>query len=289
MADASKLATALGFVLTKTMLEDKTYGTGTGGLQEVYDAWLAGDETQALNLYFKSKWYLKLGKTAASRYALSLNQPEVYKAEEDAYISEQKSRLKLVGVDINDPELVGYLKQAYAGNFTNSQINTLITKSASFGTKFGGSILGQTESLKQYANSYGLSYTDDKYSTYGKSLFAGTITLEEIQKDIQTESASAYPAFSDQIMKGVSVDALASAYKSSMANLLEIDADSIGYNDSTLRQALQYVGVDGKPATKPLWQFEKELRSDSRWQYTNNARDTIDSLSLKVLRDWGLA
>jgi TfoX/Sxy family transcriptional regulator of competence genes len=51
---------------------------------------------------------------------------------------------------------------------------------------------------------------------------------------------------------------------------------------------LQYVGADGKPANKPLWQFEKELRSDSRWQYTDNARDSIDSLTLKVARDMGL-
>jgi hypothetical protein len=55
-----------------------------------------------------------------------------------------------------------------------------------------------------------------------------------------------------------------------------------------LRRALQYT-VDGKPAVKPLWQFEKELRSTVEWEYTNNARDTIDSLSLKVLKDWGLA
>jgi hypothetical protein len=73
-----------------------------------------------------------------------------------------------------------------------------------------------------------------------------------------------------------------------MANILERDADSITYDDPRLRAALQYVGTDGKPSTKPLWQFEKELRSSPEWQYTNNARNTIDSLSLKVMQDWGM-
>ena len=73
-----------------------------------------------------------------------------------------------------------------------------------------------------------------------------------------------------------------------MANILERDPDSISFEDPLLRRALQYT-VDGKPAVKPLWQFEKELRSTTEWEYTNNARDTIDSLSLKVLKDWGLA
>ena len=39
----------------------------------------------------------------------------------------------------------------------------------------------------------------------------------------------------------------------------------------------------------PIWQFEQELRNDPRWEYTDNARATVDSLSLKVLRDWGMA
>ena len=74
-----------------------------------------------------------------------------------------------------------------------------------------------------------------------------------------------------------------------MSSILERDVDSITYDDPRLRQALQYIGADGKPSVKPLWQFEKELRSTPEWGYTNNARDTIDSLSLKVMRDWGLA
>jgi hypothetical protein len=252
--DTSKLTTSLGFVLTRALLEDPTYGKGPGGLQQVYDLWAAGDETAALNAYFSSNYYTKLGRTAASRYTLSLNQPVVY-----------------------------------AANLTNRQVDSSIATSSSFGGKFGGTILDQIQTVKSFANSYGLSYTDAKYNQWGADLFANRITSSEIEEAIKVESSSKYPSFSDQIMKGVSLDALSSAYKSSMANLLEIDADSIGYNDPTLVKALQYVGPDGKPSTKPLWQFESELRSDPRWQYTNNGRDTIDSLTLKVFRDMGIA
>ena len=68
-----------------------------------------------------------------------------------------------------------------------------------------------------------------------------------------------------------------------------MDPNAIDYTNPHLRKALQYVGPDGKPATKPIWQFEKELRSAPVWQYTKNARDTMDSLGLKVAQDWGLA
>jgi hypothetical protein len=287
--DTSKLTVSLGFVLSRALLEDPTYGKGPGGLQQVYDLWAAGDETAALNAYFSSNYYTKLGRTAASRYTLSLNQPVVYAADEAAYISEQKARLFQLGVRVEDATLTDLLKKAYAGNLTNSQVDSSIATSSSFGGTFGGTILDQIQTVKSFANSYGLSYTDAKYNQWGADLFANRITSSEIEEAIKVESSSKYPSFSDQIMKGVSLDALSSAYKSSMANLLEIDADSIGYNDPTLIKALQYVGPDGKPSTKPLWQFESELRSDPRWQYTNNGRDTIDSLTLKVFRDMGIA
>lgn len=285
--DTSGLTTSIGFVLSRALLDDPTYGKGVGGLQEVYDLWAKGDETAALDAYFKSKWYTKLGKTAATRYATLLNQPEVYAADEAAYMSEQKNRLFKLGVRVDDVELDKWLKEAYKGNLTNSQLDSSIAMSTSFGAKFGGTILTQMEELKKVARSYGLSYTDAKYNQWGADLFANRITDAEIEKAIQTESASKYPAYANQIMNGTSVDALASAYKAAMSNILEIDSDSIGNDDMTLNKALQYVGPDGKPSTKPLWEFESDLRSDARWQFTNNARDSIDSLQYRVLKDWG--
>ena len=287
--DTSAFQASTGFALTKVLLDDPVYGKGPKGLQNVYDLWEAGDETAALNAYFQSDYYTKLGKTAASRFALSKNQPEVYKADLDTYTATQKRRLSLLGVKVNDEELNQWIKTAYDSNLNDIQLDALVAKSTDFGKSFAGTTLGQLEEFKQYARSFGLSYDNSKYNQWGADLFTGKITDAEIKVNIQQEAASAYPALADQILKGVSVDALASAYKSSMATILEIDADSIGYNDPTLRKALQSVGPDGKPTTKPLWQFESDLRNDPRWQFTNNARDTVDSLSLKVLRDWGMA
>lgn len=282
------LTVGIGFVLTKALLDDPVYGKGKGGLQEVYDLWAAGDETAALDAYFKSNYYLKLGKTTAARYTTSKNQPEVYAADEGAYISGQKNRLFKLGVRIDDAELIDLLKKAYAGNLTDTQLDSSIALSNTFGGKFGGTILGSIQDFKNLARSYGLSYTEAKYNQWGADLFANKITDTEIEEAIKTESASKYPAFADQIMKGVSMDALASSYKSSMASILSLDADSIGYDDPTLNKALQYIGADGKPATMPLWQFETDLRSDPRWQFTDNARDSIDSMQYRVMKDWGL-
>jgi len=287
-ASTSGLITATGFAFTKVMLEDLKYGVGKGQLAEVYALWISGKETEALDMYFKSKWYSTLGRTAADRYTMKINQKSVWDSELEAFKIAQKQRLSRVGVKIDDTQLDEYLTTAFEGAFTDGQIDALIVKSASFGTKFGGDTLTKIQNFREYADAYGISYDDKKYSQWGADLFSGKITDSEIELSIRTESASKYPGFADRIMKGTTLDALSSAYKSSMASILEIDADSIGYDDPTLNKALQYIGPDGKPTSKPLWEFESDLRSDARWQYTNNARNSIDSLQYKVMKDWGL-
>jgi hypothetical protein len=36
-----------------------------------------------------------------------------------------------------------------------------------------------------------------------------------------------------------------------------------------------------------LYEFQKELRKDNRWQYTDNARGSVSTAALQVLRDFG--
>ena len=121
-----------------------------------------------------------------------------------------------------------------------------------------------------------------------QDLFLGRTTTEDIEEEVRNLAASAFPGYGDQIRAGISVDSLASAYKGAIASTLEIDPDSVTFEDPRLRAALQYVGPDGKPAVKPIWQFERELRMTPEWELTNNARNTVDNLTYKALSDMGL-
>lgn len=274
-------AQALAFGITKELI------FAFPELQEVFDLFAAGNETDAKLAYYASPYYTELTGKQQARGTQKATQRGAYDQELEAYKIEQTKRLALKGITMDAALLGAVLDGAFEKGLTDSQVD--IAALGSFTGELGGTALNSTQGLKQYANAFGMNYSDKSLGTWASNIFSGLTTEADIQSQIRIDAASSYPAYSDQINKGISVDALASAYKSSMANILEIDPDSIGYSDPALRQALQYIGSDGKPATKPLWQFEKELRSDSRWEYTNNARSTVDSLSLKVLRDWGLA
>jgi hypothetical protein len=65
-----------------------------------------------------------------------------------------------------------------------------------------------------------------------------------------------------------------------MASVLEVNPETIGLNDKTLRSA-----IGDKEMT--LYDWERSLRKDPRWQYTNNARQEVSSIGLNVLQQLG--
>ena len=67
-----------------------------------------------------------------------------------------------------------------------------------------------------------------------------------------------------------------------LPTILEIDdPNSIDLNDPLLRSAITDKG------DMNIYDFKKALRADSRWQYTQSARDEVSSGALKVLQDFG--
>ena len=286
-AEQEGVQTAYTYGISEALFNDPTYGAE---LKAVYELFKAGNTGKALEELFKTKYYTVLSPVVKSRTKQRLEQPDVYKDSLDKYKVASRKRLVGAGIKISMKNFDELAVKAYERGLDDNQFDELIKFSGKI-TGFGGNILGDTSSLKTYASSFGVnnylgqSYWDQK----SKDLFTGTTTIDDIQAEIRATAASAFPGYADQIKNGITVDSIASAYKGAMSKVLERDADSITFDDQTLRQALQYVGPDGKPAVKPLWQFEKELRNRPEWEYTNNARDTVDSLSLKVLRDWGLA
>jgi hypothetical protein len=252
-------------------------------LAKVWELYLAGNETDAELAYYATDYYKNLGITAKNRSVLKASQPGVYAQQLEDYKITQRKRLVAAGIsDASD----AILEDAFLRGFTDNQLDLVALKATT--APIGGEALGDANDIKTYANQLGMTYSPAAYNSFSSSIFEGTTTLEDVKLKVRQDAMSAYPMYAEQLNKGVTMDSISSAYKSSIATILEMDPDSIGYDNRYLRQALQFIGQDGKPAMKPIWQFEKELRSTPEWATTKNARDSLDSLTLKVGRDMGL-
>lgn len=141
--------------------------------------------------------------------------------------------------------------------------------------------------VKDLAYNNGIMLSDTAARDYATKIVAGVIDENTAYNTIRESAASAFPQLADKIKAGIDVRTLANPYIQSMANILEIPSTAIDVFDPKIRSAMSFTLPDGKVGTKSLYDFEKELRQDERWQYTNQARKEVADATLTVLRDFG--
>jgi hypothetical protein len=81
--------------------------------------------------------------------------------------------------------------------------------------------------------------------------------------------------------EGVDLDTVYSPYRNMMAKVLEINPETIRLDDPVLRSAITSQGETS------LYDYQRQLRKDVRWQYTDNAREDVSNAALQILRDFG--
>jgi len=115
-----------------------------------------------------------------------------------------------------------------------------------------------------------------------QGIATGRLDANRIEQDARKLAAQGQPQYvRDLLGQGYNLDQVYAPYRQTMANLLEINADEIDLNDSTLRSAISDKG------DMNVFDFKKTLKRDSRWQYTENAKQEVSDITLKILRDFG--
>lgn len=141
--------------------------------------------------------------------------------------------------------------------------------------------------IKRLAANNGLNLSDNAAKDYANKIVAGVIDENTAFNTVRESAANAFPALGEKIKQGIDLKTLADPYIQSMSNILEIPDTGIDLFDPKIRSAMAYTTPDGKVGTKSIYDFEKELRQDPRWQYTNNARQQAASIATTVLKDFG--
>ena len=138
-----------------------------------------------------------------------------------------------------------------------------------------------SNSIQAIARANGINASDDQLTEWTTDIENGT-DPEIIKGRIRTIAGYGMP---DNVKKmladGADLATIYSPYKNIMASTLEINPESIDLNDKTLRSAI------GPDKEMPIYEFERNLRKDSRWQYTNNAREKAYSAVNRILQDFG--
>jgi hypothetical protein len=167
-------------------------------------------------------------------------------------------------------------------NIINRELAALISYKP--GTQLGGAIGGDLTTLRATARANGFNL-DTQFGSNINDWLQRLAKGESIETFKNTIRGAAKLGLPDKVAslldQGLDLKDIYAPYRNVMASVLEVAPDSIGLDDKTLRMAI------GPEKEISLYDFQRVLRKDPRWQYTDNARTESSDSVLKVLKDFG--
>jgi hypothetical protein len=250
---------------------------------------------QLLNTAISQEWYKS--PEGLTRFTASLDATDFYKE-----ISTSK-QLKVI------QSLVGTL------GFEGSDFTKFVSDSINFG--YEGDILKQkvyaevfkkTTDTNQYVNPTALKRVKesaDYISTQNiaKAFFNINPADSDIEKVLTGQMLAAdyerqqrefakspgrYGHLSNLLDQGMTMESIASAYKTTASRLLELNPNAIDMSTGAFEQAVTF-GEEGKKRLMTNGEWEKLLRTDPQygWEKTNNAKEEARSLSANIAQAFG--
>jgi hypothetical protein len=196
--------------------------------------------------------------------------------------------IKKVGATLTPEEIELISRDIYDLGYENQKAIVSQRIRAKIAYKPGGIVGGEAgenlAELRKTAKANGL----DLEKNFGSSIqgwlqnLAQGESVETFKQIIRSTAKLGLPEkVSALIDQGVDLDTIYSPYKRLMASVLEINPETISLDDQVLRSAI------GPDKEMSLYDYQKMLRKDNRWQFTNQAKEEVSDTALRVLRDFG--
>lgn len=215
-------------------------------------------------------------KTATTRADLAKNAAKMGAVLSDKELDNLTHKVQWLGWDSSQQDnfLSGYVGVAHSGPLKGQYL---------------GDAGANADALQKLAAANGYTINDKQLQQWNQAIGKGSQTVENYGDFMRRQAAVMFPSFSDELLAGQNMHDVANPYINSMANVLEMNPQAITLKDPTLRRALSSPDPKtGKPAAMGIADFEQSLRSDARWQHTDNAKQSAATTVLGIGRIMGL-
>lgn len=263
------------FGVFEVLIDDPVYGAE---LRAIKAALAAGNQALADDLWNRSKWG-RLDGDAQEAYLMRLENSDKYKERLKSWSINIKRLLAAKGLKADDATLEKY----YIDGIDDETIIDELTGGIS-AKGAAGEAADALGALRGVARANGFNLDKDfglQLDGWLQRISKGE-SVDDFARLIRAQAKLGLPEkVGTLIDEGLDLANIYAPYRNRMANLLEVTPDSISLDDPLLRAAY------GQDKEMSIYDFQRAVRKDPRWQYTDNAREEVSNVALQVLRDFG--
>lgn len=243
-----------------------------------------------------TKWFQTHSAAVRNAIVQRTADPETWQANLDKMQSTVRDQWGQMFGDapVSDGLLNRWAKTAQTLGWSQAQLVDHMADSLNWRKTLSASQLGGTAAqtkaqIEQLTNQYGVSFGNHWTNKQIEDVIRGDQTVSGLQEQVKALAKQQYGAFASQLDSGMTMQQIADPYVQKMSELLELNPNSISLKNGLLQKALTMRSQDGKPAAMSITDFADAVRQDPRWQYTDNARQSVADTTMNLLQTWGLA
>ena len=280
MAETKTESANTKFGIAEALLFDPKYGKPNqkGGLWEVVQLLKAGNTAAADDLFYKTEWS-KLDDDFKENYLLNLDNQDLYKERLKEFVTRIRKTLRREGLNATDEQLKDYFDRGIDEDIIFDELAGGISAKGA-----AGQAADALDTLRTTARANGFDLDKDfgnQIDGWLQRISRGE-SVDDFNRIIRAQAKLGLPEKVGTLLdEGLDLANVYAPYRNTMAKLLEVIPDSISLDDPILRSAY------GQDKEMSIYDFQRAVRKDPRWQYTDNAREEVSTAALGILRDFG--
>jgi hypothetical protein len=237
--------------------------------------------------------------------ALKKTKPEAYREEKRSAAARLRDDAVAAGAKISEKQALkmadDYLRLGFSDPKNAAAYQDWLGKRVRPGSTADGVDLGFSgaagqaeQALTAALTANGFDPNNDKWKQWAanqvRKATVGDVNVEDSVDYIRRQAASRYRAFGDEMVAtGRDLNYYATPYIEALQSTLELSDAEANMQNSLVKKALEgYQDEKGQWKQQSLWEFEKDLRKDSRWRTTQNANDEGNKMLNDILRRFGV-
>ena len=237
-----------------------------------------------------SSWWKKNSETVRQAQVLQKTDPASYRATMEGARAAARQMAVRVGAILSEKNVEQLAKSMVWYGWEDAQVSNFLGQYIKFGKdQTLGGVAGQAaRAIKEEAYRNGVAVTQDSILNNAQYLVRGLTTMEKIQGQIRQQAMGLYPAFTEQIKAGASVQDLAAPYVQIVAQELGAPVTDIDVFSPKVKAAINRTNAAGVAEPMDLNSFTQMVRNDPSWRKQPMVADRVVGIGRQVLAQMGL-
>ena len=247
---------------------------------------------QLLNTAISQEWYKS--QEGLTRFTASLDATDFYK--EISQSKQLKTIQSLVGtLGFEGSDFTKFVSDSinfgYQGEVLKQKVYEQVFAKDDAGNYINPTALERTKKSADYISTQNIAkafFNTNPSESDVENVLTGKILSADYERQQREFAKTRYGHLSNLLDQGMTLESIASAYKTTASRLLEINPNAIDMSTGAFEQAVTF-GEEGKKRIMTNSEWEKLLRTDPQygWEKTNNAKDEARSLSANIAQAFG--